>query len=259
MRFVLAMAALVPLSCTSSRPYSISSVRFCALKGKTFYVVVKRDTGTATTTLPSPCPKTAYSLKKRYLYKLTYVLGARPQPPRVFGPVEVPPEETRVEKSLEERIAGNLMSCRLLKTPRVASLTSFLHPKIVWIDEDPLPAQEAKPLRRLGFRTKRAKCQVDTAAGRWYLGFGSDSRAVQVCCPKKGFFRERRIDTDGDAIWDPNRARILLVTREVSLERRDESRPPIIGLPTSIVIWDYKKNKLTSFKLAPITAKDLPE
>jgi hypothetical protein len=66
----------------------------------------------------------------------------------------------------------------------------------------------------------------------------------------KRFIREKRLDADGAAIWDPDHSRLVLVNKETTGSE-------IVGLPKSVTIWDYRKNTVSSFGLVPIKNKDL--
>jgi hypothetical protein len=251
---LLAAAALLLLvSCDSTRPYSTLSVKFAASEGDRLHFIVERESGVATTR-PGPCPVTVCSRERLSVYRVTYRLADSSSVPTVSGALEfgrggkAAPKD-RVPAGESQFDATDAEYCRRLNVPGTTSLYANANPSIVRVESAADP-DDARLLQRLGFDTRRIAYRTDTAEGRWYLGFDPFALGVQVCCPRRGTFRSRSLQVNHSAIWEPGRFRLLVFGES-------PHNPRIIGLPSSATVWDYGRDSLTSFNLAPISPEDL--
>jgi hypothetical protein len=214
--------------------------------GEAFYVVALRETGTLKE-IPGPCPKTVQTPSQWRLYKLQYRLST-PQEPAQVSPLDLTTDDPMIKSKLTGGENFDWVQ-RALDVPRTASLYCDLRPKINCVGEGALANEDAKVLNRLGFETGRQVYYTDRAEGRWYLGFDPFAAGVQVCCPKERIVFQTQLKANGATIWDPDRARLLLIA--------DESHQCIIGLPKSVTVWDYRKDRLTSFDLPLVSEEEL--
>ena len=217
--------------------------KFSAVDDDSLHAVVVREAGT-TTTWWGACPKTYHYPNESWVYLVSYKLESEP-PGKASSP-RVRLLRHTSGKGLEE--AGRGWAYPRLAESRPVSLHSDRRTGLKRLEDGPDPNDREK-LESLGFDSANARFLLEGDGARWYLGFDSFEPHIQVCSPTTDFFAETRRDSNYGAIWDYERGRVVYVD--------DWPQSDIVGLPSSVTVWDYREGKTTSYRLAEISPREL--